>query len=253
MGMKLQLPPVRGIFFDVDDTLCDHLLPFRQAVEALIGQDDGFPYEQAYHRMRYYSDTLSAAEGGAGTMEGSPAMEKMRRDRFRLALREFGVILSPDQAAAMQAEYIGCQYRLKPYPGVRELIESLLSAGKVVGLITNGPKQHQMNKIRALGMDGLIPPGNRFISAAVGWDKPDPRIFAYANERTGTEASESVYIGDSWRNDVTGALAAGWRVIWFNRRGVEPESEGTPTSTADSYEEIARILLEWGTGPSDVR
>ncbi|WP_058301172.1 HAD family hydrolase [Gorillibacterium timonense] len=241
--METQTPPVRGIFFDVDDTLYDHLVPFRQAVEALLGKNDLFPYEEAYHRMRYYSDTLSAASGGAGAMEGSPAMEVMRRDRFQLAFREFGVELSSEQAAAMQAEYLGGQYRLQPFPGMRELIERLIADGRVVGLITNGPKLHQKNKIHALGLDGLIPPGNWFISAEVGWDKPDPRIFTYANECTGTDASECVYIGDTWRNDVIGALAAGWRVIWFNHRGVEPESEGTPTYTAASCEELARLLL----------
>jgi len=238
-----RFPRIEGVFLDVDNTLYDHLQPFREAVEAVLGADDRFPYEKAYHRMRYYSDSLSAAFGGAGAMEGSSAMEDMRRERFRLAFREYGIELGAERAAAMQAAYLGCQYRLQPYPGVRELIEQLLARGIVVGLITNGPKRHQQNKIHALGLDRLIPPERRFISAAVGWDKPDPRIFAYANERTGTEAETSVYIGDSWRNDVAGALAAGWRVIWFNHRGVEPESAGAPTWTAGSYDEIARLLL----------
>ncbi|MEO3945356.1 HAD family hydrolase [Gorillibacterium sp. CAU 1737] len=241
--MQKDLRKTKAVFFDVDDTLYDHLWPFQKAVEAVLGPNDAFPYEEAYHRMRYYSDTLSADYGGAGTMEGSPAMEVMRRDRFRFAFRDFDVALTEEEAEAMQAAYIACQYSLEPYPGVRELMERLLAEGKVVGLITNGPAEHQRNKIRALGMDGLIPADHRFISAAVGWDKPDPRIFAHANEVTGTEASSSVYIGDSWRNDVVGALAAGWHVIWFNHREVEPESEGAPTEVARSYAELARLLV----------
>ncbi|WP_438434886.1 HAD family hydrolase [Gorillibacterium sp. sgz500922] len=237
-----KLRPIRAVFLDVDDTLYDHLLPFRQAVEEILGRDDRFPYEEAYHRMRYYSDTLSAVHGGAGAMEGTPAMEEMRRERFRLAFREYGIDLGRDRAEAMQAAYLGCQYRLSPYPGVRELIGELTGRGVTVGLITNGPDRHQQNKIRALGLEKLIPPERWFISAAVGWDKPDARLFALANERTGTSADESVYIGDSWRNDVAGALAAGWRVIWFNHRRVEPESAAVPTYTAADYLEIAEWL-----------
>lgn len=243
MAQELKLER-KGVFFDVDDTLYDHLSPFRQAVIAIVGEREGFPYEEAYHRMRYYSDKLSLEMGGAGVMENGASTELMRRRRFELSLAEFGIRLSEEQASAMQAAYIGCQFNITMFEGAKELIERLVKTGYVVGLLTNGAENHQLRKIRAMELDHLIPPGRQFISGKVGWDKPDTRVFHHVNEATGTKPENSIYIGDSWRNDVIGAREAGWSVIWFNHRGASPESEEhIPNHIAASYEELAQLLL----------
>jgi HAD superfamily hydrolase (TIGR01509 family) len=53
-------------------------------------------------------------------------------------------------------------------------------------------------------------------SMRVGVEKPDPRIFALTLARLGaTAVVPCVHVGDSWAADVEGALAAGWRAIWF--------------------------------------
>lgn len=46
-------------------------------------------------------------------------------------------------------------------------------------------------------------------SGVVGVAKPDPRVFAPALDALGVAASRCVYVGDSVRNDVAGARAAG--------------------------------------------
>lgn len=235
-----------GVFFDVDDTLYDHLTPFRKAVESVAGRNDSFPYEAAYHRMRYYSDILSLEMGGAGKMEEGQSTEMMRRRRFQLSLAEFGLPLSDKESADMQAAYIGCQFDIELFAGARELLAELTRSGYTVGLITNGAAEHQLRKIKAMELDALIPPERQFVSGKVGIDKPDRRLFEYVNERTGTKPDACVYIGDSWRNDVVGALEAGWRVIWFNHRGAQPESDHAPHHTASSYGELAKLLLHGG-------
>ncbi|WP_054956848.1 HAD family hydrolase [Paenibacillus dakarensis] len=232
----------KAVFFDVDDTLYDHLTPFRRAVDEIAHPAADFPYEAAYHRMRYYSDILSLELGGAGSQQYEETVEEMRRRRFQLALQEFGIELSSDQAKRMQAAYIGCQYDIQMFARARELLKQLADDGHIIGLITNGPLEHQMNKIAAMNLGDIIPDERLFVSGAVGWDKPDARIFAYVNEKTGTRPENSFYVGDSWRNDVIGALNAGWHVIWFNHRRAKPESEHTPHYTATSYEELGEIL-----------
>jgi putative hydrolase of the HAD superfamily len=233
----------KAIFFDVDDTLYDHLIPFRKAAEQTAGEDESFPYEAAYRRLRYYSDTLSEELGGAGSMESGDSLAFMRRERFRRTFAEFGVALTDDEAEAMQAAYNGCQYDIAMFPGARELLAALVAEGHLVGLITNGAASHQQRKIDAMMLDGLIRPEHRFISGAVGWDKPDKRLFRHVNERTGTLPEHCVYIGDSWRNDVVGALGAGWTAVWFNHRGARPESGHRPHHTAASYAELKELLL----------
>jgi len=233
----------KGIFFDVDDTLYDHLQPLREALRHGLGTGGDFPYEAVYHRFRYYSDKLSASHGAVNAAGAEQDLQDMRIQRAKLALAEFGVRVTDAEAARIQDEYLERQFRISPFPGAAELIGRLQAAGHIVGLITNGPAEHQMAKIKALAMDAAVPSGHIFVSGAVGYDKPDPRLFAWVNEQTGTIASQSCYIGDSWRNDVVGALNAGWTAIWFNHRQVKPESEHRPHYTAGSYRELAGLLL----------
>ncbi|MCJ8014001.1 HAD family hydrolase [Paenibacillus sp. KQZ6P-2] len=233
----------KGIFFDVDDTLYDHLQPLRQALQSVLATGESFPYEAVYHRFRYYSDILSAGHGGVNAAGAEEDLQEMRVKRVMLALAEFGIDVTEEDAARIQQRYLEGQFQISPFPEAVELIHKLQSAGHVVGLITNGPAQHQMAKIKALSLDQWIRPDYIFISGAVGYDKPDPRLFAHVNEMTGTEAPGSIYIGDSWRNDVVGALEAGWTAIWFNHRTVQPESDHRPHYTAGSYRELAGVLL----------
>jgi putative hydrolase of the HAD superfamily len=46
-----------------------------------------------------------------------------------------------------------------------------------------------------------------------GIEKPDPRIFQAALQRTGARADRSLYIGDMYHIDVAGARAAGMEVV----------------------------------------
>ncbi|MNN16517.1 (S)-2-haloacid dehalogenase 4A [compost metagenome] len=232
----------QAVFFDVDDTLYDHLIPFRKALQNILHTESDFPYEHAYHRMRYFSDTLSAQAGGTPTH--GRVLKDMRRNRFILSLAEFGLSLTPDQAQKVQDEYLSNQFAIELFDGAEKLIHELMSRGTVVGLITNGPPEHQLQKIKALGVDRIVSPDRIFISGAVGITKPDRGLFDHVTESLGLTPSGCYYIGDSWRNDVVGAISAGWNVLWFNHRGVQPESEHQPHHVVTSYNDIAKVLLE---------
>lgn len=232
----------KAVFFDVDDTLYDHLIPFREALQRVLGTGEDFPYAPAYHRMRYYSDKLSAEAGGTPT-HGSELSE-MRTRRFSLSLAEFGIRLTGPQAEEVQAEYLNRQFDITLFDGARPLMDDLIGRGIIVGLITNGPPEHQMKKIRALGLSELIPPERIFISGAVGITKPDRKLFDHVTDALNLTSAACYYVGDSWRNDVVGALDAGWNVLWFNHRGAEPESSHNPHFKVDSYADIAQILLD---------
>jgi len=233
----------KAVFFDVDDTLYDHLIPFRKAVYPWTEHIAHFPYEKAYHRMRYYSDMLSLEFGGAGQMEEGDSTDLMRRKRFQLALKEFDVLLTEQEAEQIQQLYLACQFDIECFDGARELILELQQKGYVVGLLTNGAEAHQWKKIRALKLDEIIPLSRIFVSGTYGIDKPDPDIFRLINERIDIPAAQCTYIGDSWRNDVIGACHADWNVIWFNHRELEQEAGITLLGDVKDYAELRAILL----------
>ncbi|WP_235847576.1 HAD family hydrolase [Paenibacillus tuaregi] len=232
----------KAVFFDVDDTMYDHLSPLRGALTGVLGLPETFAFDKAYYLFRYYSDLLSEEEGLSAVPEKAK-LERMRQRRFMLSLAEMGVEVTEEQAEALQASYLRGQFEIEPFEGATELIRELDEAGVVTGLITNGPPEHQMNKIAVLGLDKLIPSERIFVSGAVGYAKPDKRLFEYVNERTGTMGGSCYYVGDSWRNDVVGSLDAGWTSIWFNHRGAKPESDHKPHHIAESYEEIRSLYM----------
>jgi putative hydrolase of the HAD superfamily len=62
-------------------------------------------------------------------------------------------------------------------------------------------------------VDGVI------TSAATGAAKPDPAIFVAALAVAGVPAPGAVHVGDSLKEDVAGAQAAGIRAVWLDRTG----------------------------------
>jgi putative hydrolase of the HAD superfamily len=56
-------------------------------------------------------------------------------------------------------------------------------------------------------------------SALVGFEKPDPRIFATALTRTASDPARTVHVGDVYAADVLGARAAGLPAVLLDPHG----------------------------------
>jgi FMN phosphatase YigB (HAD superfamily) len=80
----------------------------------------------------------------------------------------------------------------------------------------------------------------------VGVAKPEPRIFEIALEQLGVSAPRlAIHVGDSWAADVEGALAAGWKPIWYRSRAGKPSSDADVPIAADA-EEVRAALVALG-------
>src|SRR5207244_11995999 len=93
-----------------------------------------------------------------------------------------------------------------------------------IGIVTNNLLEEQQDKLQYCG---LAPSVDVLIASEdVGVSKPDRGIFDLALERMGVSAEDAVMVGDSWANDIAGALNAGIRAIWFN-----PDRTPAPDNT----------------------
>jgi HAD superfamily hydrolase (TIGR01509 family) len=72
----------------------------------------------------------------------------------------------------------------------------------------NGTVREKLRRVGLLGYFETV-----LDSHEEGVEKPDPRIFRKALERTGAQAGQSLYIGDMYHIDVAGARAAGMEVV----------------------------------------
>jgi len=57
----------------------------------------------------------------------------------------------------------------------------------------------------------------RFISAELGWEKPDPAIFRHVTEELRLPPGSLLSVGDHARNDVEAPRKAGWQALQIER------------------------------------
>lgn len=75
-----------AVFFDLDDTLYDHLVPFREAVREVLAPDEGkLDYAELFYTVRHHSDLLWPKY-----LRGEMELEETRVLRLELALPSTG-------------------------------------------------------------------------------------------------------------------------------------------------------------------
>jgi putative hydrolase of the HAD superfamily len=91
-------------------------------------------------------------------------------------------------------------------PGVPEALAALRAAGVRLAVVSNSDGTVEEGLERA-GLRGHL--DAVFDSARVGWEKPDPRIFAHALATLRCAPERAAHAGDLFAVDVLGARAAG--------------------------------------------
>lgn len=226
-----------AIIFDVDDTLYDQVIPFWNAYKAVFKDRFQLPMDDLFAASRRRSDEVFGP-----SQRGEITMEEMYIYRIQKAFEDFQVSITDQEALQFQAEYAENQKRLQVSEKMREILD-FCAARIPIGIMTNGPSQHQWKKVNALEAQQWFPRETIFVSGDLGAAKPDRRIFDWACSKMGQKPEEMYMVGDSYDNDVVGAMSAGWKAIWLNRRGRRlPEGGLIPWKTVTSEEELQEVL-----------
>ncbi|MDJ0836528.1 MAG: HAD-IA family hydrolase [Acidobacteriota bacterium] len=94
----------------------------------------------------------------------------------------------------------------RPIAGVPEGLTALRDMGLQCIVVSNSDGTARKS-LEAVGIDHMV--DDVVDSHLAGFEKPDPRLFTYALERTGAAAETTLHIGDLYHVDVAGARAAG--------------------------------------------
>ena len=127
------------------------------------------------------------------------------------------------------------------YPGVREGLDRLKTAGYKLGCVTNKAAQFTGPLLKDLGVFddfSIVISGDTLAKK-----KPDPAPLLHAAEYFGCAAAKSMMIGDSV-SDVAAARAAGFQIICMSygyNHGVDIREAG-PDAVIDSMLEILPLL-----------
>lgn len=109
------------------------------------------------------------------------------------------------------------KYSCIPFADLIEMLRELKEKGFLLGMVTNGYGQFQMDNIRALDIEEFF--DVILVSDWEGVKKPDPEIFMRVVNRLEISPEETIFIGDHPENDILAAQAIGMTGVW--KRDVE--------------------------------
>ncbi|EHJ51704.1 HAD family hydrolase [Streptococcus macacae] len=227
---------ITAIVFDVDDTIYDQQAPYRQAMQKSFPDFDVSQMNQAYIRFRHYSDT-----GFPKVISGKWTTEYFRIWRCQQTLAEFGYPhVSEEEGSHFQAIYENELDNITMLDEMRLTLDFLKKKKVPIGVITNGPTEHQLKKVKRLGLYDYVEPKRVIVSQATGFQKPEKEIFNLAAEQFDMNPGTTLYVGDSYDNDIMGAFNGGWHSMWFNHRGrsLQPGTKPVFDLEIDSFDQL---------------
>lgn len=128
-----------------------------------------------------------------------------------------------------------------------QILDYLITHGKILGLITDGRSITQWNKIRALGLSQWIFTENIIISEEFGSSKPDVRNYQFFMSKYPDKTY--TYVGDNVTKDFLAPKALGWQTICLKDNGQNIHSqdynmneEYLPDFTIKNISEIKHLI-----------
>lgn len=227
----------KNLFFDLDDTLWAFSLNARDTFEEMYLKyryDRFFDSFQHFYALYQRRNVELWEEYGNGQV----TKEELNRQRFLYPLQAVG---AEDAALAKSFSddffaVIPTKSRLMPH--AREVLE-YLSPKYNLYILSNGFQELQCHKMRSSGIDGFFK--KVVLSDDIGVLKPWPEIFHFALSATQSELRDSLMIGDSWENDITGAKRVGMHQAFYNAAG-KTDLPFQPTYQLSDLKELMKIL-----------
>jgi putative hydrolase of the HAD superfamily len=216
-SLRTRFGVIRGILFDIDDTLVDlefaMTTALREVSEHLLPGLDQAGWERFgrifTHETTHYYDRYLA---------GELTFNDQRLLRGRAALGHFGVDLADGEEAH---QWVSAYARLQPgyvtaFEDVAPLLDVLDEAGVPYGAVSNNVHDYQRAKLDGAGLERIT----RLVGTdTVGVAKPEPAIYLEGVRLLGTSPADTLFVGDNRLLDAEGATAAGLLGVWLNRAG----------------------------------
>ncbi len=186
---------IKGVIFDLDDTLYSEKDYVRSGYKAVSDHLGGGYEEKLYSLFE----------------EGKPAIDEL--------LKSIGREDKKDEVLGIYRNHIP---DISLYPEVQRLLETLRDRDIRTGIITDGRPEGQRNKIRTLGLEGMV--DDIVITDELGgaqFRKPCDIAFRIMSTRWKMDPADIIYVGDNGAKDFQAPQQLGMRSVWFmNEDGI---------------------------------
>ncbi|MGM9844522.1 MAG: YjjG family noncanonical pyrimidine nucleotidase [Muribaculaceae bacterium] len=235
----IDLTGIEWVWVDLDDTLWDFSGNSLISLAKIYDMHDlhrFYPTMEQW-RNRYLEVNHSLwARYNVGTI----SKDYLQHERFARPLIDCGMDEKDayDYSEVLHTDYLRFLGQCSTLvPGARTLLENIKARGLKIGVLSNGFKEVQYDKLRSGGVLDMI--DCIVLSDEIDINKPDHRLFDYALLKAGTTAKQSIMIGDNPDTDIKGALNAGWHAVFFNRNNLPIEFGEEVTTVKDLKDIIA--------------
>ena len=227
---------MRGIVFDIDDTLYCRQILLLKAAEMVLGLK--IPDWQEFMRIYYEKSDVNMEMLESGEL----STHDINGWRYNETFRILGLPYKPEDGGNAADTYLELQSHMQVSDEMAKILDAIAADPSIkIGILTAGESKHQWNKVDMLGLDRWFDRENIIVSGDTPYMKPDIELFRMFEKKFGLEPSDLWMIGDSYKHDIKGALDAGWHALWINRRFLGPQ-EITPDITVESDDELTDAL-----------
>ncbi|MEY9873742.1 putative hydrolase of the HAD superfamily [Streptacidiphilus sp. MAP12-33] len=225
-----------GVLWDIDDTLFDYSGAERAGILAhltnlgLLGE---FASPEQAHAL-WSADVEAVYER---FLAGELGFQEQRRVRVEAFLGRIGrATRDPD---AWFAGYLDAFTRhRRVFDDVIPALDAL--PGYRHGLLSNSSSRYQEDKLAAIGLRDRF--SSLVCSDEIGHAKPAAQAFWAGCAALGLPPAQVVYVGDKLTTDARGALAAGLRAVWLDRRGLGGGDGVHRIDTLADLPELLRVI-----------
>ncbi|WP_040203431.1 HAD family hydrolase [Neobacillus jeddahensis] len=190
---------VKAVLFDLDGTLLNR----DESVKRFI--------ENQYERLNKWISHIPKSKYISRFIELDNHGYVWKDKVYQQLTQEFHItgLTSED---LLQDYLSGFKNHCIPFAHHTQMMEELKSKNLLLGMITNGYGQFQLDTIKALGIEQYF--DVILVSEWEGIKKPDPLLFTRALERLHVSPNQSVFVGDHPENDVKAAQNIGMKAVW---------------------------------------
>ncbi|QFT89031.1 Pyrimidine 5'-nucleotidase YjjG [Bacillus sp. THAF10] len=189
---------IKAVIFDLDGTLLNR----DESVKKFINNQ--------YERLNKWVGHIPKEEYTTRFIELDCRGYVWKDKVYQQLVDEFGIGVNWE---SLLQDYISeFKNSCVPFPNLLNMLEDLRKNNLILGIITNGYGQFQLDNIKALGIEEYFQ--TILVSEWEGIKKPDSQIFKRALEKLNVSANESIFVGDHPENDVKAAQKVGMKGIW---------------------------------------
>lgn len=240
----MSLKKYRGLFFDLDHTLCDTAradrrgeVRFRDLLEPFLPLENVQQISETYLSVIYGSRKEEKMWQKRKTEE---EVEYRARLLNQTINQVTGSSIENSKVLQLAHQFMDCRVEeLEFFSGVKDLLKKWRK-NYTITIVTNGPLFSQEPKVLKLNLESLV--DHVVLGGKLKHQKPHPSIYEHACTISRCRPDETLFIGDKLEVDIKGALLSKIDNVWVrgDQHILHPEIQ--PTYTIASVTELDHIL-----------